>query len=86
MTAWLQIDRSNLWSLAALITASILIFVTSRGTSFQQFGIGLLTASVSLVVVMAVFEAIWHIVATRLNLLNDGKTSANTPKSRHHRR
>ncbi len=73
MAAWLEIDRSNLWSLAALIAASILIFVASRGTSFQQFGIGLLTASVSLVVVMAAFEAIWQVVASRLNLLKEGK-------------
>ncbi len=73
MAAWLEIDRSNLWPLAVLIASSILIFVASRGTSFQQFGIGLLTASVSLVVVMAAFEAIWQVVASRLNLLKEGK-------------
>jgi hypothetical protein len=61
MTDWLKNNASNLWSWAILIVASIIIFAVSRGTEFQQFGIGLLSACVTLLVVMAIFEVIWQI-------------------------
>ncbi len=61
MTDWLKSNASNLLSWAILIVASIVIFAVSRGTTFQQFGIGLLSACVTLLVAMAVFEVIWQI-------------------------
>jgi hypothetical protein len=60
MPSWLDRNSSNIWSWAALMTASIITFAASRGTEFQQFGVGLLSASLGLLVLMAMFEAIWQ--------------------------
>ena len=67
MTDWLKSNASTIGAWAALIAASLIIFWATRGTQFRQLGIGLLTASVSLLVAMAVFEAIWQGLAMWLD-------------------
>jgi hypothetical protein len=64
MADWFKINSSNLWSLATFLAASIVVFIASRGTEFQPFGIGLLAASVALLLTMGIFEAICLIVTS----------------------
>jgi hypothetical protein len=71
MTGWLKRNSSNICSLAALIAASIVVFVASRGTEFQQFGIGLVSASVALFLIIGVFEVIWQIVTSWFDSLDE---------------
>lgn len=71
MTDWLKRNSDNVWSSVALLAISIVVFAASRGTEYQRFGIGLLTAAIALIVAMAVFEAIWEIAARLLNGLGD---------------
>jgi hypothetical protein len=69
--------KNIIWSWAALIGIAAIICAASHGTRFQQFGIGLLTAAIALLVVVAVFEAIWRSAAKLL----DGRNSKDAPKS-----
>jgi len=64
-------NSSNIWSLAAFLAASIIVFVASRGTEFQQFGIGLVTASVALFLIMGIFGAISQIVTSWFDSLDE---------------
>jgi hypothetical protein len=81
MTNWLRRNSSNVWSSAALLVASVIIFAATRGTGFQQFGIGLLTASVALIVLLSLFEAIWEVSAKWLGILDEDERSANPQES-----
>jgi TIR domain/Tetratricopeptide repeat len=47
---------------AALTAASLIIFAASRGTRFQQFGAGLLSASLSLLIATWLIEIIWRLL------------------------
>jgi hypothetical protein len=62
MTPWLKDNASVILRWAALIAASLIIFAASRGTRFQQFGDGLLTASVTLLIAIGLFEIIWQLL------------------------
>ncbi len=71
MIDWLKQHSDNVWSSAALLAVSIVVFASTRGTQYQQLGIGLLTASITLIVAMAAFEAVWENAARSLVLLDD---------------
>ena len=62
MTPWLKDNASLILWWAALIAASLIMFAGSRGTRFQQFGEALLTASVSLLIAIGLFEIIWQLL------------------------
>jgi hypothetical protein len=62
MTPWLKDNASVVLWWAALIAASLIVFAASRGTRFQQFGDGLLTASVTLLIAICLFEIIWQLL------------------------
>lgn len=65
MPNWFKNNKSIVWSWAALIGIAAIVFAASRGTGFQQFGIGLLTAAIALLVAVAVFEGIWQSATRR---------------------
>ena len=56
MTPWLKDNASVILRWAALIAASFIIFAASRGTH------GLLTASVTLLIAIGLFEIIWQLL------------------------
>jgi hypothetical protein len=62
MTPWLKDNASVVPWWAALIAASLIVFAASCGTRFQQFGDGLLTASVTLLIAIGLFEIIWQLL------------------------
>jgi hypothetical protein len=62
MTPWLKDNASLILWWGALIAASLIMFSASRGTRFQQFGKALLTASVSLLIAIGLFEIIWQLL------------------------
>jgi hypothetical protein len=62
MTPWLKDNASVVLWWAALIAASLIMFAASRGTRFQQFGEALLSASVSLLIAIGLFEMIWQLL------------------------
>ena len=72
MTPWLKDNASVVLWWAALIAASLIVFTASRGTRFQQFGDGLLTASVTLLIAIGLFEIIWQLLTRWLD--GRGKT------------
>jgi cell division protein FtsW (lipid II flippase) len=80
MSDWLSRNSSNVWSLIGLLAAAMIVFVASRVTSFQQFGIGLLTASVALIVLMALFETVLEIVSKWLDIADDDNAPPDTQK------
>jgi len=82
MTDWFTENTSIVWSWAALIVVAAIIFGVGRGTQYQQLGVGLLTASIALLVCMAVFEAIWQAVVKWLATDNGKETPKSTPKHR----
>jgi hypothetical protein len=81
MPNWLRPNSSDAWSWAASMAASVIIFAVSRGTEFQQFGVGILSASFGLLVLMATFEAIWQAGARSFDLLVNRE--ANNKKCHH---
>jgi hypothetical protein len=60
---WFKNNMPIVWWWVALIAVSVVVFAASRGTEFAQFGIGLLSSSLALLVVMAIFEVIWQLAA-----------------------
>lgn len=78
MTNWFKTNAAVVGSWAALIAVSAIVFGASHGTNFAQFGIGLLTASIALLVAMAVFELIWQ---GALKLIESGHDKQPPPKS-----
>jgi hypothetical protein len=77
MTNWFKNNSSLVWSWTALIGIAAIVCAASHGTSFQQLGVGLLTAAIALLVAVAVFEAIWRSAAK----LVDGPGGKEAPKS-----
>jgi len=82
MTDRFKDNASIVWSWAALIAVAAIVFAASRGTQFQQFGIGLLTAAIALLVAVAVFEAIWQAAVKWHESADDKQSSGSAPKSR----
>lgn len=68
MTDWLKRNSSGIWWTVALLAVSLIVFLASYDTPYRQFGIALLTASVVLMVAMAIFEALWQAVETQSGL------------------
>jgi hypothetical protein len=82
MTSWLKTNASLIWSWAGLIAAAAIIFGVTRGTQFAELGIALLTSAITLLVAVAVFEAIWQFVAGWSRSSDDKAASERTPKHR----
>ena len=82
MTARFNENTSIAWSWAVLISIAVIITAVSRGTGIQQFGMGLLAASLALLVAMAIFELIWQIVVRWLDSGSDKGGPKSTPKHR----
>jgi Flp pilus assembly protein protease CpaA len=85
MTDWFRENASIVWSWAALIVVTAIIFAASHGTQYQQLGVGLLTASIALLVCMAVFEAICWTGASRIGS-TDEKAARESAPPKHRRR
>ena len=81
MTSWLRSNSTTIWSWVGLVAASAIIFAITYPTPYRQFGIGLLLSSVSLLVTIGIFEALWHFAAKWLPLADEEKTSKDAPKS-----
>jgi len=81
MRDWFKQNSSNVWSWTILIAGSVGVFLAGRGTSFQQFGVGLLVASVSLLISITVFEVIWQITARWFDRWTKTDTFRHSPKS-----
>jgi hypothetical protein len=62
MTDWLRRNSSGIWWTVALLAGSLIVFFAGYATAYRQFGIALLTASVVLIVAMAIFETLWQAV------------------------
>jgi hypothetical protein len=82
MTNWFKNNNSIVWSWTALIGIAAIVFAASRGTEVQQLGVGLLTASIALLVTVAVFEAIWQGVTKLLASPNSKEAPKSAPKHR----
>ncbi len=83
MADWFKSNMSVVWSWVALIATAAIIFAVSRGTGFDQLGIGLLTSSLALLVAMGVFELIWQFAVGRIESAGDkNKPSSAPPKHR----
>jgi hypothetical protein len=82
MTDWFTENASIAWSWAILIAVAAIVFAVSRGTGIQQLGMGLLAASLALLVAMTVFEVIWQAVLRWLDSGSDKSAPKSTPKHR----
>lgn len=83
MNSWVKDNASVVWSWAGLIAGAAIVFGITRGTHFAQLGIGLLASAITLLVAVAVFEAIWQIVVSFTGPKNDRPPpERTTPKHR----
>jgi hypothetical protein len=78
MTTWMRNNAATIWSWGSLVIGSIIIVAVTYGTSYRHLGIALLISSVSLLVIIAIFEALWRLAA---NFLDGEKASGSAPKS-----
>jgi hypothetical protein len=62
MRRWLTKNRTEVTRWAVLIGGAFIVFLLTRGTSYQQPGIGILASAVTLLVCLMVFEVIWRAV------------------------
>jgi uncharacterized membrane-anchored protein len=86
MTARLRDNLSTLVLWVVLVAGTAILFAVSRGTPYQQFGVGLFSSAVALLVILGLFEAIWQLASRSLNLLDDDVSRKDNPNSRHRRR
>jgi hypothetical protein len=64
----------------ALIGCALIAFWLTSGSAYHHLGIGILTASLSLLVAMALFEALWWVVVELL--YPDGHSTAHNPEQK----
>ncbi len=64
-----------------LACAALVTFLATMGTTFHQLAIGLLSASVALLVASTLFECLWRILMAALYRESDD--IAGTPHSQH---
>jgi hypothetical protein len=74
MRRWLTENGTEVTRWAALIGGAFIVFWLTRGTAYQQLGIGLLSSAVALLVCLMVFEVIWRAVSAVVAFLEDGKS------------
>jgi uncharacterized membrane-anchored protein len=82
VTHWLKNNMPIVWWWVALIIVSVVVCAASRGTEFAQFGIGLLSASLALLVAMAIFEVIWQLAAKSLDPSHGEDAGKSRPRGR----
>jgi hypothetical protein len=82
VTHWFKNNMPIVWWWVALIAASAIVFAASRGTGLAQFGMGLLSASLALLVAMAIFEVIWQLAAKSLGPSDGGGAGKPRPRGR----
>lgn len=82
MPDWLKNNAPVVWSWAALIAVSAIVFGAGRGTAFAQFGTGLLIASIALLVAMAIFELIWQAAVKWSDSGGDKRPPKSAPRHR----
>jgi hypothetical protein len=82
MHEWLKRNSSEVRSWAALMASSMGIFLVTRGTSFQQFGVGLLAASVCLLLSIMLFEIFWRAIVRWLDHWRKARTARHSPGAR----
>lgn len=82
MTHWFKNNMRIVCWWVVLIAVSLIVFAASRGTAFAQFGIGLLTASVALLVAMGIFEVLWQLAAKSFGSSDGDNARGTAPKSR----
>ena len=81
MKNWMEKNTDAVWSGMALIAGSALAAWMCRGTDLQQFALGLLCASVTMLVAMGIFEIVWQILVGDGDALDD-KESAKDDRTR----
>jgi hypothetical protein len=86
MAAWLKNNVSTVCWWIGLIAGSAIVLVITRGSQFQQLGIGLLISAISLFVIMALFEALWYLADRQFNFQNNDSAPGRPPGSRPGRR
>jgi hypothetical protein len=82
MTHWLKNNMPVVWWWVALIAVSVIVFAASRRTALAQFGIGLLSASLALLVAMAIFEVIWQLAAQSIGPADGEDAGKSRPRGR----
>jgi hypothetical protein len=82
MTEWLKTNATTICAWAALIAVAAIVFGASRGTALGQFGIGLLTGAIALLVVIALFELIWRAAVRWLDSTDDKQAPGRARKHR----
>lgn len=58
-----RVEPSTAWSWAALIAAALVAFWLTRGTSYHRLALGVLLSSVTLLILLSVFELLWQALA-----------------------
>jgi hypothetical protein len=81
---WLKSEYSEFFSWLALVGVAAVLFLITIGTTFHKFALGLLISSISLLIVLTLFEFAWQRAASTTGPQDsDGKNrSREGPHSR----
>lgn len=82
MIDWFKKNAPIVWSWAALIAVAAIVFAATRGSGLAQFGIGLLSAAIALLVAMGIFELIWQAAMKWLDTTDDKGAPGSARKHR----
>jgi hypothetical protein len=69
MLRWLDGNHAEIRAWAVLIGVPVVIYWLSFGTQYHQLGIGILAASVILLAVTLLFEALWRLILMMIGFL-----------------
>jgi hypothetical protein len=83
MTKWLRAEYSEFVWWLALVAVAVVLFLITIGTWLHQFALGLLISSITLLIVLTLFEFAWQKVASATGQQGvDGRThSRGGPRS-----
>jgi uncharacterized membrane protein len=57
-----RFDPPTVWSWAALIAGALIGLWVTRSTQFHQLALGILLASITLLVLLSAFELLWQVL------------------------
>ena len=63
-TRTMEIDPATIWSWAALVAASLIVFWTTRGNRYHQLALGILLSSITLLILLSLVELVWRVLET----------------------
>jgi hypothetical protein len=66
VTKWLKSEYSEFFSWLALVAVAVALFLITIGTTLHKFALALLISSITLLIVLTLFEFAWQKAASAM--------------------